>query len=171
MNTAPSQHPQPSTTMTGSRMRRVNRNGRTGVNWSHASARCAPATSAARDSDTVMSRIAMSAMKLYPPFLETGPENGSRDGSGRSFASARKTSLMNEEKEVKQPQKPVVRPMYNGMVFLAALCAFNRSCSFIVSWFSPHSSRKRFLSSRKKPMSSEPLAFAHNTPVTIGAPV
>ena len=30
-------------------------------------------------------------------------------------------SRMNEEKEVKEPQKPVARPIYKGRVFLTAL--------------------------------------------------
>ncbi len=36
------------------------------------------------------------------------------DGVERSFESARKASRMKEEKEVREPQNPVVRPMYKG---------------------------------------------------------
>lgn len=76
---------------------------------SRARARCAPKTKADSDRETVMRIMATRAMKLYPPLRWTG--GGVREGSGRALARARKTSRINEEKEVKQPQKPVVRPM------------------------------------------------------------
>ncbi len=37
------------------------------------------------------------------------------EGVERSLDSARKVSRMKEEKDVREPQKPVVRPMYNGV--------------------------------------------------------
>ena len=40
------------------------------------------------------------------------------DGEARSLVNARKASRMKDEKEVKEPQKPVARPMINGVVFL-----------------------------------------------------
>ena len=40
------------------------------------------------------------------------------DGEARSLVNARKASRMKDEKEVKELQKPVVRLMINGVVFL-----------------------------------------------------
>lgn len=105
-NTAPSQQPQPRKIMIGSRpLRREVLTG--GVKRDTASAVCAPKTSAERDMETVRRRTAIRAIKLYPPFRDCETASG----SGRILARARKTSRMKEEKEVQQPQKPVVRPM------------------------------------------------------------
>lgn len=60
------------------------------------------------------------ARKLYPAArgvgVGGGDEEGNGDrvvegGAGRVLERARKASRMKEEKEVKEPQKPVVRPM------------------------------------------------------------
>jgi hypothetical protein len=44
--------------------------------------------------------------------------NGLDDARGRSLDKAKNTSRMREEKDVKEPQKPVARPIYRGIVFL-----------------------------------------------------
>ena len=43
-------------------------------------------------------------------------------GLFKSFDSERKMSRMKDEKLVKEPQKPVARPMYMGIVFLTLPC-------------------------------------------------
>lgn len=82
---------------------------------------------------------------------------------------------MNEEKDVQHPQKPVVRPIYIGMDFLTALCFLVCSCALCSSLGGvggePHSSRKMFESSTRKPITRLPVTFAQRTPVTTGAPV
>lgn len=72
---------------------------------------------AERQRATVVMMMAKRAMKLYPPLRGT-VEAGSMGkgevweiGVGRAFARARKASRMKEEKEVREPQKPVARPM------------------------------------------------------------
>ena len=44
-------------------------------------------------------------------------------GEGRSLDNAKRMSRTKDEKEVKEPQKPVARPIYNGIVFLSLLWA------------------------------------------------
>lgn len=104
-------------------------------------------------------------------------------GEWRSFESERKTSRMKLEKEVMDPQNPVARPMYIGMVFLTlpcrafALCRLGSSFSAGRSEGSgrgsprlPHSARNSFRSSDKKPITNVPATFAHSSEKLTGAP-
>lgn len=105
-------------------------------------------------------------------------------GVGRSLERARKVSREKVEKEVKEPQKPVARPMYSGIVFLTLewadgskeWCEADEEEEGVFSSVleeeeaGPHSSRKRRLSSLRKPMKKEPPTFAQRTGVTTGAP-
>lgn len=118
MTIAPSQDPQARNTMPQSRNLRDNRyGGIEGVYFCTESARCAPVTKAERHRATVIMMTAKRAMKLYPPLRLTveagsiGEEEVCEIGVGRAFARARKASRMKEENEVKEPQKPVARPM------------------------------------------------------------
>lgn len=65
------------------------------------------------------------AMNEYPPFLGTVevvlgwlPVYGWFIGEDVLFDRAKKTSRMKLEKEVREPQNPVVKPMYKGIDFL-----------------------------------------------------
>ena len=91
-----------------------------GVYRSTATANCAPTISAELLRATVVMMTAKRAIKLYPPLrwtvLEVGEVLGEvievcDRGMGRAFASARKASRMKEEKEVREPQKPVESPI------------------------------------------------------------
>lgn len=185
---APSQHPQARTTISGSKNLRVSLKGKVGVKRSRARARCAPTFRAARESATVYMMTASRAMNEYPPsrcivdVKEGTEEYGWFTGVGRLLERARKTSRMKDEKEVKEPQKPVARPIYSGIVFFVFACAFLAasgsvfSCSKAVSlvcatiFSRPHSSRNNRLSSARKPMTNEPPTLAQSTGVTRGAP-
>jgi hypothetical protein len=89
-----------------------------GVQASSASARCAPNTRAQRLRAVVETITATTAMKLYPPCRG---EETVLFGLGRSLDMTRKASSIKAEKEVKEPQNPVVNPMYSGILFLIAL--------------------------------------------------
>lgn len=48
---------------------------------------------------------------------------------GDDRRGVRNVSRVKAENEVNEPQKPVARPIYSGMVLLMAMCAF--LCRFI----------------------------------------
>lgn len=90
--------------------------------------------------------------------------------------SARKASRMKLEKEVKEPQKPVVRPIYNGMVFLNFRCVDESfvssagwSSSFGVGGLRFVGRPKRLRSSTRKPIKKEPPKLAQSTRDVTGA--
>src|SRR5437016_3591417 len=59
--------------------------------------------------------------------IEASSMVGWNAGDGRSFERARKMSRMKEENDVKLPQKPVLRPMKRGIVFLTRVCRLQAS--------------------------------------------
>ena len=69
--------------------------------------------------------MASIARKEKPPFRIGIVDDDEGEGVvGRELARARKVSLWKEENEVKDPQKPVDKPMYRGIVFLMLVCCF-----------------------------------------------
>jgi hypothetical protein len=98
------------------------RNGIVGVIGSEAMARCAPTKRPAKDKETVVMRTAINAINEYPPLRAVVVVAAS--GIGMSFDRAKKISRMKDENDVNDPQKPVANPIYNGIVFLVAICAF-----------------------------------------------
>ncbi|CCF45983.1 hypothetical protein CH063_14884 [Colletotrichum higginsianum] len=126
-------------------------------------------------------------MKESPPPRASG---AAPPAPGRSLLAARKTSRMKDEKDVKEPQKPVARPMYRGIVFLIARWAFfaaatsatapppllktsgRRPAPWTWSWYiaAPRSCLNSFRSSARKPMIKLPPTLAQRTPKDTGAP-
>ena len=88
---------------------RVTWKGNEGVKGSNAMARWEPTKRPERDRPTVPISTTRNAMKEYPPLREM--MSGEISGMGRSLDAARNRSRSKEEKEVKEPQKPVARPM------------------------------------------------------------
>ena len=97
------------------------------------------------------------------------------DGAGSAFVSAKKASRIKLEKEVKEPQKPVVSPTYSGIVFLNFRCvaeSFGSSggwSSFGVGGLRLDGRPKRFRSSTRKPMAKDPPKLAQSILDVTGA--
>lgn len=110
---APSQDPQARNTIALSRNLLAKGYVILGVHPSTPTANCAPMVSAEMLRATVVMMTAKEAMKLYPPlrWMRSEEAEECEIGTGRALARARKTSRMKEEKEVREPQKPVERPM------------------------------------------------------------
>jgi hypothetical protein len=146
-----------------------------------------------RDKHTSVIRIAKSAINEYPPFLSLG--DATSPGVAILLDIARKASLIKVEKLVKLPQNPVARPIYNGIVFFVARCAFfaaARSTGGLVlltgAPFSsspvlilegaicclyvavPHSWRNSLRSSTRKPRIKLPAKLAQRVEYAIGVP-
>jgi len=98
-------------------------------------AMCAPACSPPSESANVAMTYANSAMTLLPADAQSCV--------GETLARSRKASYSKEEKDVRDPQKPVVRPTYSVLVF---------------------SKSGRAWSDTRIPITTHPAKFAHTTP-------